>query len=129
MTILVDSHIYVWAKLNDPRLSTRAKSILRSDDHELFFSLASLWELSIKIRSGKLRTLTSSIAFVHDSLAQDGIHILPIRYDDLLAMEQLDNHHKDPFDRILIAQAMANGLKLLTEDASIKRYAGVQTIW
>jgi PIN domain nuclease of toxin-antitoxin system len=129
VTILVDSHIYVWAKLNDPRLSTRAKSILRSDDHELFFSLASLWELSIKIRSGKLRTLTSSIAFVHDSLAQDGIHILPIRYDDLLAMEQLDNHHKDPFDRILIAQAMANGLKLLTEDASIKRYAGVQTIW
>lgn len=129
MKILVNSHIYVWAKLNDPRLSTRAKTILRSDDHELFFSLASLWELSIKIRSGKLRTLTSSIAFVHDSLAQDGIHILPIRYDDLLAMEQLDNHHKDPFDRILIAQAMANGLKLLTEDASIKRYAGVQTIW
>ncbi len=129
MKILVDSHIYVWAKLNDPRLSPRAKSILRSDDHELYFSLASLWELSIKIRSGKLRTLTSSIAFVHDSLAQDGIHILPIRYDDLLAMEQLDNHHKDPFDRILIAQAMANGLKLLTEDASIKRYAGVQTIW
>jgi PIN domain nuclease of toxin-antitoxin system len=127
--ILVDSHIYVWAKLNDPRLSTRAKSILRSDDHELFFSLASLWELSIKIRSGKLRTLTSSIAFVHDSLTQDGIHILPVRYDDLLAMEQLDNHHKDPFDRILIAQSMANGLKLLTEDASIQRYASVQTIW
>ena len=129
MKILVDSHIYVWAKLNDPRLSTRAKTILRSDDHELFFSLASLWELSIKIRSGKLRTLTSSIAFVHDSLAQDGIHILPVRYADLLVMEQLDNHHKDPFDRILIAQAMANGLKLLTEDASIKLYAGVQTIW
>lgn len=129
MKILVDSHIYVWAKLNDPRLSTRAKTILRSDDHELFFSLASLWELSIKIRSGKLRTLTSSIAFVHDSLAQDGIHILPVRYADLLVMEQLDNHHKAPFDRILIAQAMANGLKLLTEDASIKLYAGVQTIW
>jgi PIN domain nuclease of toxin-antitoxin system len=127
--ILVDSHIYVWAKLNDPRLSTRAKSILRSDDHELFFSLASLWELSIKIRSGKLRTLTSSIAFVHDSLAQDGIHILPVRYADLLAMEQLDNHHRDPFDRILIAQALANGLKLLTEDAAIKLYADVETIW
>jgi PIN domain nuclease of toxin-antitoxin system len=127
--VLVDSHIYVWAKLNDPRLSTRAKSVLRSDAHEMYFSLASLWELSIKIRSGKLRTLTSSIAFVHHSLAQDGIHILPVRYDDLFAMEQLDNHHKDPFDRILIAQAMTNGLRLLTGDDAIKLYAGVETIW
>lgn len=69
MKILVDSHVFVWALLDDPRLSAKAKRVLRSDEHELFFSLVSLWELSIKIRLGKLRTLTSSVAFVRDSLS------------------------------------------------------------
>ncbi len=103
LRILVDSHSYVWTKLNDPRLSRKAKSIMRSDEHELFFSLASLWELSLKIRKGQLRTLTSSIAFLHDSLVEDGITLLPIRYEDVLAVEHLDMHHRDPFDRMLIA--------------------------
>ncbi len=129
MRVLVDSHIYVWTKLNDPRLSRTAKSVLRSDEHQLYFSLASLWELSIKIRSGKLRTLTSSVAFLHDSLMEDSIQILPVLYSDLLALEQLENHHRDPFDRIVIAQAMTNGLKLLTEDRTIKLYNGVETVW
>jgi PIN domain nuclease of toxin-antitoxin system len=128
LKVLVDAHIYIWAKLNDHRLSARAKKVLRSDDHELFFSLASLWELSIKIRNGKLRTLTSSIAFLHDGLGEDGISILPIAYADILAVEHLEYHHRDPFDRIMIAQAINNGLTLLTNDADIKLYP-VTTIW
>lgn len=90
MKILVDSHTYIWAKLDDPRLSKRALSLMRSDEHELFFSLASLWEISLKIRLDRLRTLTSSIAFLHDSLAEDGITLLPIRYEDILAVEHLE---------------------------------------
>ena len=129
MRILVDSHAYVWTKLNDPRLSRKARSILRSDEHDLFFSLASLWELSINIRLGRLRTLTSSVAFLHDSLAEDGITILPLRYEEILALEHLDMHHRDPFDRILIAQALHHGLMLLTNDADIKLYREVTTIW
>ena len=128
MKVLVDSHIYVWAKLGDHRLSARARKVLRSDDHELFFSLASLWELSIKLRNGKLRTLTSSIAFLHDSLEEDGISILPIAYADILAVEHLEYHHRDLFDRIMIAQAINNGLTLLTNDADIKLYSA-PTIW
>ena len=128
MRILVDAHIYVWAVLNDPHLSPKARNILRSDEHELFFSLASLWELSIKIRLGKLRTLTSSIAFLHDSLTENGITILAVRYEDVLTLEQLESHHGDPFDRIVIAQAIANDMKLLTEDATIRKYS-VQTVW
>ena len=129
MRILVDSHVYVWALLKDPRLSTRAKRILQSDEHELFFSLASLWELGIKIRLGKLRTLTSSVAFLHDSLKENGIAILPVRYEDILALEQLPAHHRDPFDRLLIAQSLTNSLQLLTEDAAIRRYEKVMTLW
>ncbi len=128
MRILIDSHVYVWAVLDNPRLSAHASRILRSDEHELFFSLASLWELSIKIRCGKLRTLTSSIAFLHDSLAANNISVLTIRYEDLLALEHLDYIHGDPFDRILIAQAIANNLKLLTADAIMRQYP-VTTVW
>jgi len=126
--ILVDSHSYVWTKLNDPRLSRKARGIMRSDEHELFFSLASLWELSLKIRLGKLRTLTSSIAYLHDAAIDDGLTLLPIRYEDILAVENLEGHHRDPFDRLLIGQALNNHLTVLTDDAEIKRYP-VSTIW
>lgn len=128
MKVLIDSHVFVWALLKDPRLSTKAKSILRSDEHELYFSLASLWELSVKIRLGKLRTLTSSVAFIYDSLKSNGIAVLPLRYEDILSLEHLPSHHRDPFDRMLIAQATANRLKLLTEDANIRLY-DVDILW
>jgi len=128
MRVLVDSHAFVWALLNDHRLSARAKQVIRSDEHELFFSLASLWELGLKISTGKLRTLGSSIAYVHDELVAYGINILPIRYEDFLRMELLPMHHRDPFDRLLIAQALENGLTMLTEDAEFKDY-GVKIIW
>ena len=127
--VLIDSHVFVWALLDDPRLSAKAKNVLRSDKHELFFSLASLWELSIKIRLGKLRTLTSSVAFVQDSLKANGIAVLPLRYEDILSLEHLPGHHRDPFDRMLIAQAIANDLQLLTEDAAIGLYESVSTLW
>ena len=127
--VLIDSHIFVSALLDDPRLSARAKNILRSDTHELYFSPASLWELSIKIRLGKLRTLTSSIAFVHDSLRSHGITILPLRYEDILSLEHLPGHYRDPFDRMLMAQAISNDLQLLTEDAAMGLYESVSTIW
>jgi len=126
--VLVDSHIYVWAILNDHRLTPRARTILRAGENELFFSLVSLWELSIKIRNGKLRTITSSIAYLHDSLAANSIAVLPIDYQDLLALEQMDIHHKDPFDRILIAQAIHHGLAILSSDSDLRRYP-VKVLW
>ena len=128
MRVLIDSHVYVWTLLDDPRLSKAARRILRSDEHELFFSIVSLWELSIAIRLGRIRDLTSSIAFLRDQLGEYRITLLPLRYEDILATEHLDPHHRDPFDRLLIAQALANGLTLLTGDTIIHRYP-VKTIW
>ncbi len=129
MRVLVDGHVLVWTLLGDARVSKKARSVLSSQEHELFFSLASLWELSIKIRLGKLRTLTSSIAYLHDELGTYRITVLPVTYQDILALEHLESHHRDPFDRILIAQAVNNNLKLLTDDAYIKLYTNVTTIW
>lgn len=129
MRVLVDSHAFIWTLLKDPRVSKKARSVLFSQEHELFFSIASLWELSIMIRLGKLRTLTSSIAYLHDELGEYRMTVLPLTYEDLLALEHLESHHRDPFDRILIAQAIHHDLKLLTNDADIKLYTNVSTIW
>ena len=127
--MLVDSHAFIWTLLKDTRVSKKARSVLFSQEHELFFSIASLWELSIKIRLGKLRTLTSSIAYLHDELGEYRMTVLPLTYQDLLVLEHLESHHRDPFDRILIAQAIHHDLKLLTNDADIKLYTNVSTIW
>lgn len=128
MKILIDSHVFVWALLDSGQLSKNAANILTSREHELSFSLASLWELNLKIRSGKLNALTSSIAYLRDELDSFGISILPVSFEDLLASERLDMHHKDPFDRMLIAQAIRHRLVLLTCDAAIQKYP-VKTIW
>ena len=129
MRVLVDGHAFVWALLQNPRVSKKARSILFSEEHELFFSLATLWELSLKGRLGKLRNLTSSVAYLHDELGEYRITVLPITYQDILAVEHLEYHHRDPFDRVLIAQAINNNLTLLTNDANIKLYSNVKTVW
>lgn len=128
MRILIDGHVFIWTLLQDKRVSTKARSILFSREHELFFSLVTLWELSVKIRLGKLQTLTSSIAYLHDELGSFGITIIPPTYSDILALEHLDRHHRDPFDRMIIAQAINHGLALLTDDAEIRKYP-VKTLW
>lgn len=90
--------------------------------------MVSLWELSVKISIGKLRTVGSSIQYLRDECREYGIEIMPIRMEHVLRAESLPLHHRDPFDRLLIAQAMEEGLAVLTDDAHFRRYP-VKTIW
>lgn len=129
MRLLIDSHALIWAILNDHRLSRTARRIFReSGDHELHFSIVSLWELSMKIANGKLRTIGSSIGYLHDSLGEYGIQLLPLRYNHVLCAESLSAHHRDPFDRMLIAQTIEEGLSVLTDDVHFRRYP-VKIVW
>lgn len=93
--------------------------------------MTSLWEISINIRLGRLRTLTSTVAYIHDSLLEEGFAILPFRYEDIITLEQLPQlpDHRDPFDRMMIAQAINHHLVLLTNDAKVKLYPHLKTIW
>ena len=112
-----------------PCSSRKAKEILSSDEHELVFSLVSLWEIAIKIGTGKLRTVGSSVAYVRDEMDNYSMDLLPIRYDHILRLEMLPyNKHSDPFDRLLIAQALTEGLPILTGDKAFREY-GAKTIW
>lgn len=129
MKVLVDTHTFIWALLENHRLSAKARQILTSKEHELVFSLVSLWEIAIKIKTGKLNAIGSSVAYIRDEMNEYGIELLPIRYEDVLQLESLPPHHSDPFDRLMIAQVMNHGLTFLTDDAKIKLYSQIKTIW
>ena len=128
MKVLVDTHVFLWAFLHDQNLTTRAKQVLRSDEHELVFSLVSLWEIAIKIKTGKLNAIGSSVAYIRDEMEAYGMELLPIRYEHILQLESLPHHHGDPFDRLLIAQAVTESLPILTGDRIFRQYAA-KVIW
>jgi PIN domain nuclease of toxin-antitoxin system len=128
MKVLVDTHTFLWDLLGDHRSSRLAKQILKSDEHELFFSLVSLWEFAIKIKTGKLNALGSSVAYLRDEMENYSMQLLPIRYNHILQLEALPAHHSDPFDRLLIAQAITESLPILTNDQKIQLYP-VKLLW
>jgi PIN domain nuclease of toxin-antitoxin system len=128
MKVLVDTHTFLWALLHDHRLSAKAKQVLRSDEHELVFSLVSLWEIAIKMKKGKLNAIGSSVAYIRDEMNAYSMELLPLRYEHVLQLEALPAHHSDPFDRLLIAQAIHESLPILTHDEAFARYP-VKVIW
>lgn len=129
MKVLVDTHTFIWALLHHHRLTPGARAVLTSNEHELVFSLASLWEIAIKIKIGKLNTIGSSVAYIRDEMDTYGMELLPIRYEHILNLESLPHHkHADPFDRLLISQALTEKLPILTGDRAFQQY-GVKTIW
>ena len=128
MKVLVDTHTFLWDLLSDHRSSRLAKQILKSDEYELYFSLVSLWEFAIKIKTGKLNALGSSVAYLRDEMENYSMQLLPIRYQHILALESLPVHHSDPFDRLLIAQAITESIPILTHDAAFAAYP-VKVLW
>ncbi len=128
MKVLVDTHTFLWALLHDHRLTPKAKQILRSKEHELVFSLVSLWEIAIKIKTGKLNTIGSSVSYLRDEMNNYGMELLPIRYEHILQLESLPHHHGDPFDRLIISQALTESLPILSADRIFASY-GIKLVW
>jgi PIN domain nuclease of toxin-antitoxin system len=128
MRAMVDTHTFAWALLKDHRLSAQAKRTLTSEANELVFSLVSLWEIAIKMKLGKFNDFGSSVAYIRDEMNEYGMELLPIRYEHILTLESLPLHHGDPFDRLLIAQAIAESLPIVTSDEKFKAY-DVKLIW
>jgi PIN domain nuclease of toxin-antitoxin system len=121
MRVLIDTHILLWFQSLDPKLSasTRQRIELSPDDH--FVSQASLWEIAIKHSIGKLtldRDLPTTFALIEEA----GFSILPLERTHILALSTLPLHHRDPFDRMLIAQAKAEGMHIITADPHFGAY-------
>jgi PIN domain nuclease of toxin-antitoxin system len=123
LRVLIDSHALIWATVEPHRISPRARQLLSRPEHELLFSMVSLWELSIKISNGKLTPLGASITDVIEVLKQRGAQLLPIRIGHIVRLESLPLHHRDPFDRLLVAQALEEDLAILSSDRLLHQYS------
>lgn len=123
MKLLLDTHLLVWSSSTSKRLSSIARSLINNADNGLFFSAASLWELAIKQSSGK-KDFHVDALLLRRGLLDNGYSELPVSGDHAVAVRALPPIHKDPFDRILIAQATVEGITLLTADPVMARYPG-----
>lgn len=123
MHLLLDTHVLLWAASEPEKLSSRALAMIDSPDHQLWFSAASIWEVSIK--SGLGRTdFRVSPHLLRRGLVENGYHELAITSQHAAAVSHLPDIHKDPFDRVLVAQAEQEGFLLLTVDELVLRYPG-----
>ena len=119
MRFLLDTQIYLWLVTGDPRLPSKATKLLDSAE-STFVSSASLWEIAIKVRLGKLK---GDVQEMIDDLEPSGYRALPVLPHHTVAVAQFSLHHRDPFDRILIAQAISEQIWLLTTDAQLPQYS------
>ena len=122
MRVLLDTHVFLWAISEPDRLSSRAKEIIKGERSEVLLSLASVWEIAVKSSLGKLDLPRPAVPFVQRQLGSHRIGILPLRLSHLFVLENLPWHHKDPFDRILVAQCLDEGASLVTVDTQLRRY-------
>jgi PIN domain nuclease of toxin-antitoxin system len=127
MKALLDTHAFLWALAGDARMSRLARDTFTGPTG-FSLSIASLWEILIKVQSGKLKLPRPAGPYVLKKLAENGIEMLPISIDHLLALERLPMHHRDPFDRMLIAQSLEENLPIVTSDPLFDRY-DVRLIW
>jgi len=123
LKLLLDTHTFLWLVEGSPNLSIAAQAALADPANEAFLSVASVWELAIKTANKKLALSDPLDAFVAKWTVTYQIALLPIDTPHPLALVGLPNHHRDPFDRILIAQALVEGMTLMSADAKFTPYS------
>ncbi len=128
MRVLLDTHAFLWWVRDDGRLSWRARDALSDAGNELLFSVVSGWEIAIKAQLGKLRASEDVGAYLSGQLSINSMQVLPIYLSHAVRVADLPNHHRDPFDRLLVAQALVEDLPLVSVDPEISRYP-VEVIW
>ena len=126
---LLDTHTAIWALLgDDEKLSVKAKDIIADKTVELAVSIASAWEIAIKISKGGKITDMNGVAIFIDKLRENGVEILGITAEEVKIVESLPFIHNDPFDRVIVATAKSNGLTLLSVDVNVRKY-DVACVW
>lgn len=127
MIPLLDTHTFIWFAFDDPQLSPTAKNQIESADVVLL-SIASVWEMAIKVSTGKLVLPAPVEDFVTEHLDRDSIRLLPIEMPHLALVSRLPMHHRDPFDRLIIAQCLTENMAVVSADKAFDAY-GVTRLW
>ncbi len=122
MNLLLDTHIFIWMATEPARLGHNLAAILGNPNYQLFLSIASIWEMQIKANTGKFQLPLSVQDFVTTHRILNNVHSLPILEEDIWMLASLPLHHRDPFDRLLIAQALNRNYTLVTVDPFFTNY-------
>lgn len=128
MRLLLDTQAFIWVVSAPERLSQRARKAIRDPINEVHVSAATAWEIAIKVRTGKVAIAGDLQRFVPDEMAANSFSALPVTIEHALRVAALPMIHRDPFDRLLVAQAAVEELALVTSDGQVRRYP-VRTIW
>ncbi len=127
-TYLLDTHVLLWWLFDDPKLSPLARQIIRSPDNTILVSAASGWEIATKHRLGKLPHAGEAVHNLHALLRRARFEVVPITMAHALAAGELPGPHRDPFDRMLIAQGQVEGIAIITADSAFKQYP-IEVVW
>jgi PIN domain nuclease of toxin-antitoxin system len=127
MNYLLDTHTLIWFINGDRLLSQNARKSIGHKDAINYVSIGSLWEMAIKISSGKIK-LHTPLTEIPEQISKNGFQILPITFEDILKLSILPFHHRDPFDRLIIAQSLSNNFKIISKDPFFANYGRV-TLW
>jgi PIN domain nuclease of toxin-antitoxin system len=131
MQYLIDTHTFLWFTEGSNELSPKAKSLIKDKNHQIFLSIGSLWEISIKTSIGKLEVFADYELIIDDVTGND-IEILPINFAHTVVQNKLPFHHRDPFDRIIASQAIVENIDLISIDTIFDNYfdgKSVKRIW
>lgn len=129
MNALLDTHVFLWWITDDNRLSSEVRKFIENGENQIFFSAASGWEIAIKSGLGKLSLPTGDLAmFIEDQLRVNAFNSLPVQVNHALYVTHLPLIHRDPFDRMLVAQAMTEEMPIITSDNWLRQYH-IEVIW
>ncbi len=127
MNLLLDTHTFIWFLNGDKKLSERAKLTIENSENKNFISTVSIWEVAIKSSLGKLK-LKGTLDDIRNQFLHNGFELLPITFDHTIILQQLDFFHRDPFDRMIISQAITDNLTIITKNQNFQKY-DIKIIW
>ena len=128
MNLLLDTHTFLWFINNDTNLSPLARTLIEDTQNSIVLSIASVWEISIKVSLKKLTVTHPPMPFIENELRKNSISVLAIGFQHLETHIVLPFHHRDPFDRLMIAQAMSEGMPIVSRDSTFDLYP-IQRLW
>jgi PIN domain nuclease of toxin-antitoxin system len=128
MRILIDTHIFIWYVQNSEKLTNSVARLINDGKNEILLSTASIWEMAIKQSTGKLSLGSPYASFIREQIKINNLELLPITLEHLETVASLPFHHRDPFDRLLIAQALFENIQILSIDTAFDAYA-IHRIW
>lgn len=128
MKYLIDTHVLLWITNHDSRLSKKAKDLFLNEKNDIYLSIASIWEMAIKISLNKLDVNEPLKNFVRTKIIANKIKITNISVEHLFMLEDLPFHHKDPFDRLIIAQSIVENIPIISKDSVFRKY-NIKKIW